>query len=122
MKKMIVALSFLTIFACTSVVSAQLFQPRPMRSILVTEQTTETSDQQTECGCKLFKCKCLVLKRVCCTPDGTVQIINERPIRRLLRRIEEDKPVQKVCCRIRQLLGLEPNIIIVEEVVEEKES
>ena len=123
MKKLILIFSFLTIFACTSVVSAQLFQPRPVRSILVTEQVTETSDQQTECGCKVLKCKCLVFRKVCCTtPDGTIQIINERPICRLLKRIEEDKPIQKVCCRIKQLLGLGPNVIIVEEVVEEKES
>lgn len=123
MKKLIMIFSFLTIFACTSVVSAQLFQPRPMKSILVTEQVTETSDQQTECGCKVFKCKYLVFRQACCTtPDGKIQIINERPVCRLLKRIEEDKPIEKAGCRIKQLLGLGPNVIIVEEVVEEKES
>jgi len=132
MKKLILALSILTVFACTTVVSGQLFKPsKPLKSILVTEttETTETTDQtitiieqRTKCGCVPLRCTCAILKCAGCGLDNTVQIIRGRPLRRLLRQIQEDQPVQRVRGGLRNLLGLEPDIIIVESITEEQES
>ena len=121
MKKLILALSILTVFACTTVASGQLFKPsKPLKSILVTE-TTETTDQtitiieqRTKCGCVPLRCTCAILKCAGCGLDNT--------LRRLLRQIQEDQPVQRVRGGLRNLLGLGPDIIIVESVTEEQES
>ena len=129
MKKLILALSILTVFACTTVASGQLFKPsKPLKSILVTE-TTETTDQtvtiieqRTKCGCVPLRCTCAILKCAGCGLDNTVQIIRGRPLRRLLRQIQEDQPVQRVRGGLRNLLGLGPDIIIVESITEEPAS
>ena len=129
MKKSILALGILTVLACTTVASGQLFKPsKPFKSILVTE-TTETTDQtitiieqRTKCGCVPLRCTCAILKCAGCGLDDTVQIIRGRPLRRLLRQIQEDQPVRKACCDLRNFLGLGPDIIIVESVTEEQES
>lgn len=130
MKKSILALSILTVFACTTVASGQLFKPsKPLRSVLVTETTeiTEAGEQQTltlieqrtKCGCAPIRCTCAILKCTGCGLDDTVQIIRGRPLRRLLRQIQEDQPVRTACCGLRNFLGLGPDIIIVESITEE---
>ena len=129
MKKLILALSILTVFACTTVASGQIFKPsKPLKSIHVTE-TTETTDQtitiieqRTKCGCVPLRCTCAILKCAGCGLDNTVQIIRGRPLRRLLRQIQEDQPVQRVRGCLRNLLGLGPDIIIVESITEEPAS